>query len=156
MFRSLLSRAVVAIYVPYSSFSCKLCHVFSHLCEAVWCVFICNLAAYFGPNLPNEESRSPEGSQPAYRLNISQAEHLRRRVLSGTDRVEGRALKPLPAPGAVCDLLGVGFARLQVVEKHPIVSASYPPELSPDFMLLLARTTQQDHRLISFPAQGRV
>ena len=34
------------------------------------------------------------------------------------------------------DLLGVGFARFQIIEIHPLRFPSDPPELSPDFVLL--------------------
>ena len=50
------------------------------------------------------------------------------------------ALKPLTARGAVCDTLGVGFARFPIVEKYSVVLSSSPPELCPDLGLLLART----------------
>jgi hypothetical protein len=41
------------------------------------------------------------------------------------------------------DVLSEGFARLQIVEKHPLVPvlAPNPPQLSPDFVLSPARTT---------------
>src|SRR5918994_5565818 len=55
-------------------------------------------------------------------------------------RLEVLALEPLTARGAVRDTLGVGFARFPIVEKHPIVLSSGPPELCPDLGLLLART----------------
>ena len=48
------------------------------------------------------------------------------------------------------DLLGVGFARFLVVEIYPLMFASDPPELSPDFVLSPARTTQRDHSHIPF------
>ncbi len=71
-------------------------------------------------------------------------------VLSGTDRLEVPAIELPTTPGAVRDLLGVGFAYFQIVEIHPLVCASDPPELSPDFVLFPARTTQRDHRHIPF------
>src|SRR5919107_3773965 len=55
-------------------------------------------------------------------------------------RLKILALEPLTARGAVCDTLGVGFARFPIIEKHPIVLSSGPPELCPDLGLLLART----------------
>src|SRR5215204_4502580 len=55
-------------------------------------------------------------------------------------RLKVLALEPLTARGAVCDTLGVGFARFPIIEKHPIVLSSSPPELCPDLGLLLART----------------
>lgn len=73
-----------------------------------------------------------------------------RPVLSGIDRLEVPALELPTTPGAVRNLLGVSFARFQIVEIHPLVCASYPPELSPDFVLSPARTTQRDHRLLQF------
>src|SRR5256885_10823866 len=39
-----------------------------------------------------------------------------------------------------------------LVEKHPLVLTSNPPELPPDRVLLLARTIQCGHRIISLPA----
>src|SRR5215217_496772 len=50
------------------------------------------------------------------------------------------ALEPLTTRGAVRDPLGVGFACFPIVEKHPIVLSSSPPELCPNLGLLLART----------------
>src|SRR5215217_466070 len=55
-------------------------------------------------------------------------------------RLKVLTLEPLTARGAVCDTLGVGFARFPIVEKHPIVLSSSPPELCSDLGLLLART----------------
>src|ERR687890_541389 len=55
-------------------------------------------------------------------------------------RLEVLALEPLTARGAVCETLGVGFARFPIIEKRPIVLSSSPPELCPDLGLLLART----------------
>src|SRR5919107_3802667 len=54
--------------------------------------------------------------------------------------LEVLALELLTARGAVRDPLGVGFARFPIIEKHPIVLSSGPPELCPDLGLLLART----------------
>src|SRR5215213_4729051 len=54
--------------------------------------------------------------------------------------LEVLALELLAARGAVRDTLGVGFARFPIVEKHPIVLSSGPPELCPDLGPLLART----------------
>src|ERR687890_2002467 len=55
-------------------------------------------------------------------------------------RLKVLALELLATGGAVRDPLGVGFARFPIVEKHPIVLSSSPPELCPDLGLLLART----------------
>ena len=76
-------------------------------------------------------------------------------LLSGTDYLKIPALEPPTTPGAVRDLLGVGFARFQIVEIYPLMFASDPPKLSPDFVLSSARTTQRDHRHSSLLAQGR-
>jgi hypothetical protein len=55
-------------------------------------------------------------------------------------RREVLALKPLAARGAVREALGVGFAPSLIIEKHPNVLSSNPPELAPYLVLLLART----------------
>src|SRR5215212_9556442 len=55
-------------------------------------------------------------------------------------RLEVLALEPLTARGVVRDTLGVGLARFHIVEEHPIVLSSGPPELCPDLGPLLART----------------
>jgi hypothetical protein len=75
---------------------------------------------------------------------------LSRPILSGTDRLdlEVPAIELPTTPGAVRNLLGVGIACFQIVEIHPLVCASDPPELSPDFVLFPARTPQRDHRHI--------
>jgi hypothetical protein len=73
-----------------------------------------------------------------------------RPLLSGTDFLEVPALELPTTPRAVRDLLGVGFARFQIIEIHPLMFASDPPELSPDFVLSPTWTTQRDHRLIPF------
>jgi hypothetical protein len=62
-------------------------------------------------------------------------------VLSGADRIEVSVLEPPMTRGAVRDLLDIRFARFQDLEEHPLVFASYPPDLSPDFVLLLAWAT---------------
>ena len=46
--------------------------------------------------------------------------------------LEVSALELPTTPRAVRNLLGVGFARFQIVEIHPLVCASDPPELSPE------------------------
>jgi hypothetical protein len=56
------------------------------------------------------------------------------------NHVEVPALKALSAVGAVCERFGVCFAPFLIVEKHPLVLSSDPPELPPDRSLLLART----------------
>jgi hypothetical protein len=68
------------------------------------------------------------------------------------NHVEVSALKAQAAGGAVCERFSVYFAPLLIVEKHPLVGSSNPPELPPDRVLLLARTKQCGHRNISFPA----
>ena len=55
------------------------------------------------------------------------------------------ALETLAARGAFCQLLGVGFAPIQIIEKHPLVRPSDPPYLPPDFVLLLTRAIQRGH-----------
>src|SRR5215203_4181223 len=57
-------------------------------------------------------------------------------VLSGKQLL---ALEPPAARGAVLDLLGIGFARLFVIEEDPSVAPFGPPELSPQFVRLHAR-----------------
>jgi hypothetical protein len=59
-------------------------------------------------------------------------------LLLAFNHVEVHALKTLAAGGAVCEPLGVCFAPFLIVEKHPFVLSSNPPELPPDRMLLLA------------------
>src|ERR671921_758544 len=51
-------------------------------------------------------------------------------------RLKVLALELLATRGAVRDPLGVGFASFPIVEKHPIVLSSSPPELCPDLELL--------------------
>jgi hypothetical protein len=68
------------------------------------------------------------------------------------NHVEVPALKLQAAGGAVCERFGVCFAPFLIVEKHPLVRSSNPPELPPDRVLLLARTIQCDHLNISLPA----
>ena len=50
------------------------------------------------------------------------------------------ALKVPATRGAVLDLLGIGLARLFVIEEDPLVAPFGPPELSPQFVRLPART----------------
>src|SRR5215203_7500963 len=64
-------------------------------------------------------------------------------VLSGKQLL---ALEPPAARGAVLDLLGIGFARLFVIEEDPSVAPFGPPELSPQFVRLPARAIQRGHR----------
>jgi hypothetical protein len=54
------------------------------------------------------------------------------------NRIEVHALDVLAAVGAVRERLGVCFAPFLIVEKHPFVLSSDPPELPPDRVLLLA------------------
>jgi hypothetical protein len=70
----------------------------------------------------------------------------------GLNRVEVHALKALAAGGAAREPLSVCFAPFLIVEKHPLVLSSNPPELPPDRVLLLARTIECGHRNISLPA----
>ena len=50
------------------------------------------------------------------------------------------ALKPPATRGTVLDLLSIGFARFLVIEEDPLVAPFGPPELSPQFVCLSART----------------
>jgi hypothetical protein len=50
------------------------------------------------------------------------------------------ALKAPTARRAVLDLLGIGFAPLSMIEEDPLVATFGPPELSPQFVCLPART----------------
>jgi hypothetical protein len=50
------------------------------------------------------------------------------------------ALKPPTTRRAVLDLLSIGFARFLVIEEDPLVVPFGPPELSPQFVCLPART----------------
>jgi hypothetical protein len=52
----------------------------------------------------------------------------------------------------VYEPLGVCFTPFPIVEEDPLVLSFYPPELSPDRVLLLARTIQCGHLNISLPA----
>jgi hypothetical protein len=54
-------------------------------------------------------------------------------LLSGTGRLEVPALEPPTTRGAVRNLLGVGFARLQVVEKTPTRVCLLPTTALPRF-----------------------
>jgi hypothetical protein len=56
------------------------------------------------------------------------------------NRIEIHALKALPAGRAVCEPLGVCFTPFLIVEKHPLILSSNPPELPPYLVVLLART----------------
>jgi hypothetical protein len=80
------------------------------------------------------------GSFPQQWTNQLPLTNLRLRALSSVRHpLEVLALKPLAARGALCDLIGVGFAPFPIVEKHPGVLSFNPPELPPDLALLLAR-----------------
>ena len=46
-------------------------------------------------------------------------------------------------------LFGVSLARVHVIEVHPLVLALRPPELSPEFVPLGARTIKLGHRFAS-------
>jgi hypothetical protein len=50
------------------------------------------------------------------------------------------ALEPPTARGTILHLLGVSLASLEVIEEHPSVPVFHPPELSPEFVPLRART----------------
>ena len=55
----------------------------------------------------------------------------------------GKQILALKAPTtrrAVLDLLGIGFAPLLIIEENPLVAPFCPPELSPQFVCLPART----------------
>ena len=84
-------------------------------------------------------------SDPAGPLARLQDQHLR-----WVQSVPGRCLKvpplePLTASGAVRELLAVGLTHCHIIEEHPLVLTADPPDLSPDFMLLLTRATQHGH-----------
>lgn len=64
-------------------------------------------------------------------------------------RLQVTALEPPAATGTAGEPLAAGTAPPEVVEEHPIVLPPDPPELPPDLVFVLARTTQRDHRLIS-------
>ena len=59
-------------------------------------------------------------------------------ALNRLNRDEVYALEAQAAGGAVCKPFGVCLAPFLIVEKHPFVLSSNPPELSPDRMLPLA------------------
>src|SRR5215204_4034285 len=50
------------------------------------------------------------------------------------------ALQPPTARRAALDLLGIGFARVFIIEENPLVAPFGPPELCPQFVCLPART----------------
>ena len=50
------------------------------------------------------------------------------------------ALKEPATRRAVLDLLGISFAPLFIIEEDPLVATLGPPELTPKFMCLPART----------------
>jgi hypothetical protein len=50
------------------------------------------------------------------------------------------ALKESATRRAVLDLLSVGFAPLFIIEEDPLVAPFGPPELTPQFVCLPART----------------
>ena len=50
------------------------------------------------------------------------------------------ALKPPATRRAVLDLLSIGLAPLFIIEEDPLVAPFGPPELSPKFVCLPART----------------
>jgi hypothetical protein len=53
---------------------------------------------------------------------------------------EDLALKAPTARWAVLYLFSVSLAGLEVIEEHPSVLAFHPPELTPEFVPLWART----------------
>jgi hypothetical protein len=57
------------------------------------------------------------------------------------------ALQPPTTRGTVLDLLSIGFARFLVIEEDPLVAPFGPPELSPQFVCLPARTIERGHQL---------
>jgi hypothetical protein len=50
------------------------------------------------------------------------------------------ALKAPATRRAVLDLLGIGLAPLFIIEENPLVAPFGPPELTPQFVCLPART----------------
>jgi hypothetical protein len=50
------------------------------------------------------------------------------------------ALKSPATRRAVLDLLSIGFAPLFIIEENPLVAPFGPPELTPQFACLPART----------------
>ena len=57
--------------------------------------------------------------------------------------VSGKQILALKAPAtrrAVLDMLGIGFAHLFRIEEDPLVAPFGPPELTPQFVCLPART----------------
>ena len=50
------------------------------------------------------------------------------------------ALKAPATPRAVLNLLSIGFAPLLIIEEDPLVAPFGPPELTPQFVSLPART----------------
>ena len=50
------------------------------------------------------------------------------------------ALKEPATRWAVLDLLGIGLAPLFIIEEDPLVATFGPPELTPQFVSLPART----------------
>src|ERR671918_1016547 len=59
---------------------------------------------------------------------------------------EGLPIQGSAAPRTVRNLLGVGLASVIVVEEHPFVLPTYPPELPPEISPSRARTHQTSHQ----------
>jgi hypothetical protein len=63
---------------------------------------------------------------------------------------EGLPIQGSAAPWTVRNLLGESLASVVVVEKHPFVLPTYPPELPPEVSPPRARTHQTSHQPSSF------
>src|SRR5215216_6602741 len=59
---------------------------------------------------------------------------------------EGLPIQGCAAPRTVRNLLGESLASVVVVEEHPLVLPTYPPELPPEIRSSRARTHQTSHR----------
>src|SRR5215213_9704883 len=65
-------------------------------------------------------------------------------------RSQGLPIEGPAASRTVRHLLGVSLASLVVVEEHPLVLPTHPPELPPEVSPLRARTHQTRHRTSYF------
>src|SRR5215217_70785 len=59
---------------------------------------------------------------------------------------EGLPIQGSATPRTVRNLLGVGLASVVVIEEHPFVLPTNPPELPPEIPPLRARTHQTSHQ----------
>ena len=66
--------------------------------------------------------------------------------LTISDSSHVTALQRPSAAGATRDALGVGVAGFLLVEEHPLVSISHPPQLAPELVPLLARMIERNHQ----------